>query len=259
MYFSINITTLLPLASQPLVMTTVFESYEQQFSTITADITARINKIPNLTGTEKKTACGVVQGNIDESGELLEQMEVELHDLPPAVRPPLTHRMGNYRAELERLKKQFKQAQVALGDLGMRKELFGPEELRTSEDHRSTMMENTERLGKTANYLGEGKRIAVETEQIGLEIMDNLQRDRETINRARNRLHGTDNELNKGSRIVTRISRRIIQHKLIFAGLVIGLVVVVLIIIAIVVVVKFKVLDNVPTDPTPATQSTSGR
>lgn len=28
-----------------------------------------------------------------------------------------------------------KQAQVALGDLGMRKELFGPEELRTSEDH----------------------------------------------------------------------------------------------------------------------------
>ena len=52
---------------------------------------------------------------------------------------------------------------------------------------------------------------------------------------------------------------RIIQHKLIFAGLVIGLVVVVLIIIAIVVVVKFKVLDNVPTDPTPATQSTSGR
>ena len=52
---------------------------------------------------------------------------------------------------------------------------------------------------------------------------------------------------------------RIIQHKLIFAGLVIGLVVVVLIIITIVVVVKFKVLDNIPTDPTPATQSTSGR
>ena len=43
-------------------------------------------------------------------------------------------------------------------------------------------------MGKTANYLGEGKRIAVETEQIGLEIMDNLQRDRETINRARNRV-----------------------------------------------------------------------
>ena len=33
-------------------MAGVFESYEQQFSTITADITARIGKIPNLTGSE---------------------------------------------------------------------------------------------------------------------------------------------------------------------------------------------------------------
>ena len=30
----------------------VFQSYEQQFSTITADITARISKIPNLVGSE---------------------------------------------------------------------------------------------------------------------------------------------------------------------------------------------------------------
>lgn len=30
----------------------VFENYEQQFSTITADITARIGKIPNLTGSK---------------------------------------------------------------------------------------------------------------------------------------------------------------------------------------------------------------
>lgn len=71
-------------------MSSVFESYEHQFSTITADITARIGKIPNLTGSmcnqsfpsprvityvisvaEKKTAIGVVQGNMDEAGELV--------------------------------------------------------------------------------------------------------------------------------------------------------------------------------------------
>ena len=33
-------------------MTGVFESYEQQFATITADITVRIGRIPNLTGSE---------------------------------------------------------------------------------------------------------------------------------------------------------------------------------------------------------------
>ena len=35
-------------------MTSVFDSYEQQFSTITADITARIGKIPNLTGSKSR-------------------------------------------------------------------------------------------------------------------------------------------------------------------------------------------------------------
>ena len=33
-------------------MAGVFVSYEQQFSTITADITARISKIPNLVGSK---------------------------------------------------------------------------------------------------------------------------------------------------------------------------------------------------------------
>ena len=56
-------------------------------------------------------------------------------------------------------------------------------------------MENTERLGRTANYLEEGKKIAVDTEQIGLEIMDNLQRDRETINRARGRVRERECEV----------------------------------------------------------------
>lgn len=33
-------------------MAGVFESYEHQFSTITADITARVGKIPNLVGSK---------------------------------------------------------------------------------------------------------------------------------------------------------------------------------------------------------------
>ena len=32
------------------IMAEVFDAYEQQFSTITADITARIGKIPNTVG-----------------------------------------------------------------------------------------------------------------------------------------------------------------------------------------------------------------
>ena len=49
-------------------------------------------------------------------------------------------------------------------------------------------MESTDRLQKSSDRLEEGYRIAKETEEIGLDVMDNLQRDRETIQRARGRV-----------------------------------------------------------------------
>lgn len=37
----------------------------------------------------------------------LEQMDLEIHDMPANVRPTLTGRLRNYRAELQRLKKEL--------------------------------------------------------------------------------------------------------------------------------------------------------
>ena len=53
---------------------------------------------------------------------------------------------------------------------------------------RTHLLDSTSRLEKTSDRLDEGYRIAQETEEIGLEIMDNLQRDRETIDRMRGRV-----------------------------------------------------------------------
>lgn len=50
------------------------------------------------------------------------------------------------------------------------------------------MLNGSEKLSKTSDRLDEGYRIAQETEEIGLGIMDNLQRDRETIQRMRGRV-----------------------------------------------------------------------
>ncbi|XP_003382490.1 PREDICTED: vesicle transport through interaction with t-SNAREs homolog 1A-like [Amphimedon queenslandica] len=209
-------------------MSSVFESYEGQFSTITADITARIGKIPNLIGTEKKTAIGVVQGNIDEAGELLDQMDLEIHDVPQDNRGAAKKRLTSYKHELERLKKEFRQSQVALGDeTSMRKELFDREELYTSEDHRARLLDNTERLAKTSDTLEDGYRIAKETETIGLDIIDNLQGDRDTINRIRGRLRDTDSEISKGGRVIRRIGRRIVQHKIILAVVILVILVII--------------------------------
>ena len=56
---------------------------------------------------------------------------------------------------------------------------------------RVKLLENTDRIQRTSDRLDEGYRIARETEEIGLGIMDNLQRDRETIQRMRGRVRET--------------------------------------------------------------------
>ena len=53
---------------------------------------------------------------------------------------------------------------------------------------RTHLLDVTAQMEKSSDRLDEGYRIAQETEEIGLEIMDNLQRDRETIQRMRDRV-----------------------------------------------------------------------
>ena len=93
-------------------------------------------------------------------------MDLEIHDVPTELRPQFTQRLKTYKKELDRLRKEFvrqrmlphdlsfdssppvlinvisliifcgiqRQSQVAVGDDGMRGELFRREELHTSED-----------------------------------------------------------------------------------------------------------------------------
>ena len=62
---------------------------------------------------------------------------------------------------------------------------------RVTEEHlpqRAHLLERTEQLQKSSDRLEEGIRIARETEEIGMDVMDTLQRDRETIQRMRGRV-----------------------------------------------------------------------
>ena len=57
-----------------------------------------------------------------------------------------------------------------------------------SHSQRAHLLERTEQLQKGSDRLEEGIRIAKETEEIGMDVMDTLQRDRETIQRMRGRV-----------------------------------------------------------------------
>ncbi|XP_029703329.1 vesicle transport through interaction with t-SNAREs homolog 1A isoform X6 [Takifugu rubripes] len=184
-------------------MSSDFEAYEQDFGTITAEITNKIGRIPKLSGEEKTQLVLNVDKQLEEVRELLEQMDLEAREIPIQSRAMYNSRLKSYKQEVEKLEKDF----------------------------RAHLLDNTEKLERSSRRLQAGYQIAVETEQVGQEILTNLHTDREKIQRARERLRETDANLGKSSRILTGMLRRIIQNRVLI--FILGAIILVTIILAI--------------------------
>ncbi|XP_065199412.1 vesicle transport through interaction with t-SNAREs homolog 1A-like [Sycon ciliatum] len=196
----------------------LLRDYEQQFGVLTADAVTKINNIPNLSGKQRKNAITDVERIFEEGNDLLEQLDLEAREVPSSERQAASARVRGYHEEMTRLQKDLRRAQVAAVDMRQgREELLGNEDMQSSEDQRTRLLENTERLQKTSNRLDEGYRMALESEELGRDIMDNLHRDRETITRARDRLRGVDQDLGRSNRTLNGMIRRVYQNRVIVA------------------------------------------
>ncbi|XP_010713062.1 vesicle transport through interaction with t-SNAREs homolog 1A [Meleagris gallopavo] len=88
-------------------MSSDFESYEQDFAVLTADITGRIGRVPKLLGDEKKQMVANIEKQLEEARELLEQMELEVREIPPQSRGMYSSRMRSYKQEMGKLEADF--------------------------------------------------------------------------------------------------------------------------------------------------------
>ncbi|XP_034049156.1 vesicle transport through interaction with t-SNAREs homolog 1A isoform X3 [Thalassophryne amazonica] len=194
-------------------MSSDFETYEQDFGNITAEVTNKIGRIPKLSGEEKTQLVLNVDKQLEEVRELVEQMDLEVREIPIQSRAMYNSRLKSYKQEMEKLEKDFKRSRIAYSD-EVRNELLGDDagssenQLIKLREERAHLLDNTERLERSTRRLEAGYQIAVETEQVGQEILSNLNTDREKIQRARERLRETDSNLGKSSRILTGMLRR---------------------------------------------------
>lgn len=81
------------------------------------------------------------------------------------------------------------------------------------EDQKRRLLDNSEKLERTGNHLQEGYRIAIETEEIGTHVLNNLSSQREQIQRTRNRLRETQADLGRSSRVMNSMIMRNIRDK----------------------------------------------
>ncbi|XP_064615390.1 vesicle transport through interaction with t-SNAREs homolog 1A-like [Liolophura sinensis] len=197
-------------------MASLIESYEHQYSSLTADITVKIGKLSKTHGLEKQNVTLQVERLFDEAAELLEQMDLEVREQAPKDRQKYQTRLKSYKTELDKLQKDFKRARLGLDS---RDELLGLEDIQDSSDQRSRLLDNSENLERSSRRLDHGYRTVVETEEIGAQIMEDLHSQRQTIQRSRQRVEEMNSNLGKSSRVLSGMMRRIIQNRVLLVGM----------------------------------------
>ncbi|MBA0872640.1 hypothetical protein Goshw_017713 [Gossypium schwendimanii] len=164
-------------------------------------------------------------------------MDLEARSLQPNVKAVLLAKLREYKSDLNNLKSEVKR--IASGNLNpaARDELLESgmaDALTASADQRSRLMTTTERLNQSSDRIKDSRRTMLETEELGVSILQDLHSQRQSLLHANNTLHGVDDNVGKSKRIVTNMSRRMSRNKWI-VGIIISL-----LIIAIIVILYFK-------------------
>lgn len=144
-------------------------------------------------------------------------MDMEARSLPADRARQLTAKVKEYKADLASLRGQLQQASAAAGagDLARAELGLAGDYYSTAAGQRDRMLASTERLQKTSERLQVGKQQLAETEELGVSILSDLARQRETILHARDTLHGADDNISKARRVLGVMSKRIVANKII--------------------------------------------
>ncbi|XP_069756007.1 vesicle transport through interaction with t-SNAREs homolog 1A isoform X8 [Narcine bancroftii] len=151
-------------------MASDFEVFEPDFGTLTADITSKVARIPKLSGDDKKSMVANVEKQMEEARELLEQMDLQVREIPLQSRGLFSNRMKSYKQELTKLDRDFKRSRIAYSDeVNPRNELLGDDgnttenQLIKLREERACLLDNTERLERSTRRLEAGYQLTVET------------------------------------------------------------------------------------------------
>ncbi|KAL9427285.1 hypothetical protein AB3S75_029472 [Citrus x aurantiifolia] len=218
-------------------MSDVFERYERQYCEISANLSKKCTAAAALDGERKKQKVSEIQTGLDEAESLIRKMDLEARSLQPNVKAVLLAKLREYKSDLNNLKSEVKRLVSGNLNAAARDELLESgmaDALTASADQRSRLMMSTERVNESTDRIKDSRRTMLETEELGVSILQDLSSQRQSLLHAHNTLHGVDDNVGKSKKVLTAMSRRMSRNKWI-----IGTVVAVLV-IAIILILYFK-------------------
>ncbi|KAK8506953.1 hypothetical protein V6N13_089344 [Hibiscus sabdariffa] len=217
-------------------MSEVFEGYERRYCELSANLSKKCTASGALNGEQKKQKLSEVKAGLEDAEALIRKMDLDARDRQPNVKAMLLAKLREYKSDLNNLKSEVKR--IASGNLNpsARDELLESgmaDALTASANQRSRLMTTTERLNQSSDRIKDSRRTMLETEELGVSILQDLHSQRQSLLHANDTLHGMDDNIGKSKRILSNMSKGMSRNKWI-VGIIISL------LIAIVVVLYLK-------------------
>lgn len=179
-------------------------------------------KLEQCFGEEKKQVIADIERGIDEAKQALFDMEVEARAAPGAFRMDMMARVRAHQdtaSKLSLLLKSSKQVELSLASsrgAAFDNQPGGYQQNQRIDDAlRTTVRQGTTILERTSQSLYRTTQVALESEEIGTGVVEELSQQRETLIRTRERLTDTDDELGRSRRILKAMSRVAMTNKLV--------------------------------------------
>ncbi|CAL5367759.1 unnamed protein product [Camellia sinensis] len=215
-------------------MSEVFEGYERQYCELSANLSKKCTSASLLDGEQKKQKFSEVKAGLDEAESLIRKMDLEARSLQPNVKVVLLSKLREYKSDLNNLKAEVKRITSTNLNQAARDELLESgmaDALTVSADQRARLLMSTERINKSSDRVRESRRTMLETEELGVSILQDLHQQRQSLLHTHDTLHGVDDNIGRSKKILTNISRRMSRNKWIIGSIIAVLVVAIILIL----------------------------
>ncbi|KAH7679652.1 vesicle transport through interaction with t-SNAREs 1 protein [Dioscorea alata] len=215
-------------------MSEVFDGYERQYCEISASLSKKCTSAGLLDGEQKKQKVSEIKSGLDEAEALIRKMDLEARSLQPTVKAMLLAKLREYKSDLNNLKSELKRITSANSNNKTREDLLElgmADTLAASTDQRGRLLMSTERINQSSERIKESRRTMLETEDLGVSILQDLHQQRQSLLHAHNTLHGVDDNIGKSRKILGAMSRRMDRNKWIIGTVIVVLVLAILLIL----------------------------
>ncbi|KAL8456340.1 hypothetical protein ACS0TY_034526 [Phlomoides rotata] len=170
-------------------MAAVFEGYEKQYCELSANLSKKCASANLLDGEQKKQKLAEIQTGLDEAEALIRKMDLDARSLQPNIKAVLLAKLREYKSDLNNLKSEVKRIASTNLNQAARDELLEAglaDTLAVSANQKDRLVMSTGRLNNSSNRIRESRKVMLETEELGVSLLQDLHQQRQSLLNANN-------------------------------------------------------------------------